>query len=39
MRYLEMGWVLEDNFALLRVMRLLGGQQYKNYRIYEKSLP
>jgi hypothetical protein len=39
MRYLEMGWVLEDNFALLRVMRLLGGHQYKSYRIYEKSLP
>lgn len=38
MRYLEMGWVLEDNFALLRVMRLLGGHQYKSYRIYEKSL-
>ncbi len=39
MKYLEMGWVLEDNFALLRVMRLLGGRQYKNYRLYEKSLP
>ncbi len=38
MRYLEMGWVLEDNFALLRVMRLLGGRRYKTYRIYEKSL-
>ena len=39
MRYLEMGWVLEDNFALLRLMRLLGGHQYKSYRVYEKSLP
>jgi len=38
MRYLEMGWVLEDNFALLRLMRLLGGHQYKSYRVYEKSL-
>jgi hypothetical protein len=39
MRYLEMGWVLEDNFALLRLMRLLGGHQYKSYRVYEKPLP
>jgi hypothetical protein len=39
MRYVEMGWVLEDNFALLRLMRLLGGRQYKTYRVYEKPLP
>ena len=38
MRYLEMGWVLEDNFPLLRLMRLLGGHLYKTYRVYEKSL-
>jgi hypothetical protein len=39
MRYIEMGWVLEDNFPLLRLMRLLGGHQYKTYRLYEKPLP
>jgi len=39
MRHIEMGWVLEDNFPLLRVMRLLGGHQYKTYRVYEKPLP
>jgi hypothetical protein len=39
MRFMEMGWVLEDNFPLLRVMRLLGGRQYKTYRVYEKPLP
>ncbi len=39
MRSLEMGWVLEDNFPLLRLMRLLGGHQYKTYRVYEKLLP
>ena len=39
MRYIEMGWVLEDNFPLLRLMRLLGGHQYKTYRCYEKALP
>lgn len=38
MRYLEMGWVLEDNFALLRLMSLLGGHRYKTYRVYQKSL-
>jgi hypothetical protein len=38
MGYLEMGWVLEDNFPLLRIMRLLGGQPYKAYRVYEKPL-
>ncbi len=38
MRYLEMGWVLEDNFPLLRLMRVLGGRQYKTYRVYEKAL-
>lgn len=38
MQYLEMGWVLEDNFALLRLMRLLGGHRYKTYRVYEKQL-
>lgn len=39
MQFMEMGWVLEDNFPLLRVMRLLGGRQYKTYRVYEKLLP
>ena len=39
MQYMEMGWVLEDNFPLLRVMRLLGGREYKTYRVYEKPLP
>lgn len=39
MQHMEMGWVLEDNFPLLRLMRLLGGRQYKTYRCYEKPLP
>ncbi len=39
LEFIEMGWVLEDNFPLLRVMRLLGGRQYKTYRVYEKLLP
>lgn len=35
---MEMGWVLEDNFPMLRIMRLLGGQPCKTYRVYEKAL-
>jgi hypothetical protein len=38
MRYLEMGWVLEDNFPMVRIMQVLGGQLAKTYRIYEKAL-
>jgi len=38
MRYLEMGWVLEDNFPMLRIMQVLGGQPCKRYRVYEKAL-
>jgi hypothetical protein len=33
-----MSWILEDNFRMLRVMRLLGGHRYKTYRVYEKLL-
>jgi hypothetical protein len=38
MQYLEMGWVLEDNFPMLRIMQVLGGQPCKRYRVYEKAL-
>lgn len=38
MRYLEMGWVLEDNFPMLRIMQVLGAQPCKRYRVYEKAL-
>ena len=38
MDHLEMSWILEDNFRMLRVMRLLGGHRYKTYRVYEKLL-
>lgn len=38
MKCIEMGWVLEDNFPMLRIMRLLGGQPCKTYRVYEKAL-
>lgn len=38
MTYLELGWVLEDNVPVLRVMKLLGGTECKRYRVYEKPL-
>jgi hypothetical protein len=38
MRYLEMGWTLEDNFPMLRIKRLLGGKPCKTCRVYEKAL-
>lgn len=38
MRYLEMGWTLEDNFPMLRIMGLLGGVPCKTCRVYEKAI-
>ena len=38
MQFLEMGWTLEDNFPMLRMKRLLGGELCKTYRVYEKPL-
>jgi hypothetical protein len=34
----ELSWVLEDNRPVRDMIELLGGQAYKTYRIYEKSL-
>jgi len=35
---LELGWLLEDNTAVRRVVEMVGGWQVKTYRIYEKRL-
>jgi hypothetical protein len=35
----ELGWVLEDNMALRRVLESIGGRVYKTYRMYEKEIP
>jgi GNAT superfamily N-acetyltransferase len=32
----EMSWILEDNESIIRPIRLLGGEIYKTYRIYQK---
>lgn len=34
----ELGWTLEDNAPVNMLIKISGGQQYKTYRIYEKSL-
>ncbi len=34
----ELSWTLEDNEKINRGIELMGGERYKTYRIYEKSL-
>jgi len=34
----EMSWVLEDNNRLRHIIKTLGGDPYKHYRIYEKDI-
>jgi len=34
----ELGWTLEDNFAINHAIEAIGGVRYKTFRIYEKSL-
>ena len=34
----ELGWTLEDNHLINRAIEAVGGERYKTYRIYEKSL-
>lgn len=37
-KWAEMSWILEDNLMMNRSIQLLGGEVYKTYRMYEKSL-
>ncbi len=34
----EMSWILENNDAISRPIKLMGGQVYKTYRMYDKKL-
>ena len=34
----EMSWILENNDMMNRAIRLFGGEIYKTYRVYEKTL-
>ncbi|MEM9147482.1 MAG: dATP pyrophosphohydrolase [Pseudomonadota bacterium] len=38
MKTIEMGWVLEENIAVRRVIERMGGEQAKRLRLYEKAL-
>jgi len=35
-KYAEMSWILENNYAISRPIEVLGGKVYKTYRFYEK---
>ncbi len=34
----EMSWILEDNEGMKGILEVMGGDPYKRYRIYEKTL-
>ncbi|MBN1589485.1 MAG: hypothetical protein JW888_08215 [Pirellulales bacterium] len=34
----ELSWTLEDNYLINRTIEAVGGQRYKTYRIYERSI-
>jgi len=37
-KWAEMSWILENNMMMNRAIQFLGGQVYKTYRFYQKSL-
>ena len=37
-QHVEMSWILENNDAISRPIRVMGGEVYKTYRFYEKKL-
>jgi len=37
-RRVEFSWILEDNIPVQRIIEMIGGSLYKQYRIYEKKL-
>ena len=37
-RTVEMSWILEDNMPMRRIIEAVGGERYKTYRLYAKSL-
>ncbi len=34
----EMGWILEDNNGMRNIIETIGGEAYKRYRIFDKTL-
>jgi hypothetical protein len=37
-KWAEMSWILETNDMMNRSIRMLGGEVYKTYRMYEKRV-
>jgi len=37
-KWCEYSWILEENELTKRLVRLMGGELYKTYRVYEKSI-
>jgi GNAT superfamily N-acetyltransferase len=37
-QYMELGWILEDNFPLLQLLEEGGLRPYRRYRIYQKAI-
>ena len=33
-----MSWILEDNSSMRHIIKTLGGDPYKRYRIYQKDI-
>jgi len=33
----ELGWVLEDNYSMIRILQEIGAVAYKRYRLYQKT--
>ncbi len=36
-KHAEMSWILEDNAPMIRVLKSIGGRNYKTFRVYEKT--
>lgn len=34
----EMGWILEDNAGMRNIIETIGGEAYKRYRLFEKTI-
>jgi len=37
-RHVEMSWILEDNYKVIRGIEGMGGKVYRTYRIYDKAI-
>jgi hypothetical protein len=37
-REVEMSWILDDNMGMRNIIETIGGDAYKRYRLYEKTL-